>query len=190
MRMSVRCPQAPEEVLTLALSSFPRLMPWEVAIACNIHADQSTHLSQVGSHDRALYVVYLRQLLGNQGSPVHQSIVKEVFESDADLLTLSLLAVLEEAGHPYDHTHTEDGRPKAGSHMIQWEDQQCLEFLVGICSGIEVKERTEKGLSLCQKAGYVLTISYTQMFCTALWCVVRFCLVCTLLILSLCLGIG
>ena len=127
-------------------------MPWEVALACNVHSDQSARPSHVGSHGSAVYVAYLSQLLGNQDS-IHQSIVKEVFESDTELLNCSLSAVLEGAGHQYHHTHTEADLPKAGSHVLQWEHQQCLDFFVGMCCQLEVKECTQKALSSCRRAG-------------------------------------
>ena len=132
-------------------------MPWEVALVCSVGSDQSNlSASRAGSHDRTLYVAYLSRLLGNEESPVHRGIVQEVLESDADLLTLSLSAVLEGAGPPYDHTHTRDGQPKAGSHAMQWEEQQTLKFLLEMCCGLESKDHLQRALTSCRNAGYVL----------------------------------
>lgn len=94
-------------MLTLTISAFPRLMPWEVALACNIQSDEF----HKGSHDPSLYVAYLSRLFGNQESDVHLGIVEEVFECDHTLLTFSLQAVLGE-GHQ-DHTHTLHRKPRS-----------------------------------------------------------------------------
>lgn len=86
-------------------------MPWEVALACNVHPDESHDFAK-GSHDQGLYVKYLNQLFSNHGSQNLQGIITEVFESDHTLLSLSLAVVLKEAAKSQDHTHTEDGLPR------------------------------------------------------------------------------
>ena len=146
-----RHPQSPEEVLTFALNAFPRLMPWEMALACGIRSGQSDHLDHDGSHDTAVYVTYVSKLLGNE-EPVQHGIVREVLGCDADLLTLSLAAVLEGEGHSHDHTHTEEGQPRMGSQMIEWAELQCLQALVDMCCALEIKGHLQMA---CQKAGYV-----------------------------------
>lgn len=90
---------------------------------CNLHWDQPSHDIKEESHDikegspepykgpydRGLYISYLRQLFSKLE---HQGVVNEVFESDGELLAVSLSVLLEEGGHEYPHTHTEEGLPR------------------------------------------------------------------------------
>lgn len=116
--LSLRSPSSPEDFLTLAISSFPRLMPWEVALACSVCTDKSHDLGRGshdlgrGPHDPGLYVTYLSRLFSNPGHQNLQGIITEVFESDHTLLSLSLSVVLVESGRRYDHTHTKEGLPR------------------------------------------------------------------------------
>lgn len=114
----IRSPCTPEEFIALAISSFPRLMPWEVALACNVHTDKScdfikgSHDRVKGSHDQGLYFAYLDRLFSNHGDQNLQGIISEVFESDHTLLSLSLTVVLEQAAKPRGHAHTKEGLPR------------------------------------------------------------------------------
>lgn len=169
-RVACRHPQSPEEVLTFALKAFPRLMPWEVALACGIRSSQSDHPDHDGPHDRTVYVTYVSKLLSNK-EPVQCGIVREVLGCDADLLTLSLTALLEGAGHSHDHTHTEEGQPRMGSHMIEWAEPQCLQALMDMCCALEVKEHLQTALKACQRTGYVQCKCIILCMCTyIIWC--------------------
>ena len=90
-------------------------MPWEVALACDVHG-KGSHDLEKNPQTHGLYVTYLSRLLTNPEFENLQGIVMEVFESDHTLLSFSLSRVLKEGVWQYDHTHTEKGLPRWVTH--------------------------------------------------------------------------
>ena len=100
-----RYPSNPGRWLKIAVVEFPRLLPWHVALTCDIWTDQSI----AGGCD---YMTYLSQLLGNVVSDVQLSMLSEMFVGDPELLVWSLRIFLK--GACTDHTHhTRNGRPRS-----------------------------------------------------------------------------
>ena len=124
----------PLAMVDLSVGCFPHILPWEVAIACGI--DQSNE--DMVSHDpqqlvtmatsatpcqapeRVTFGKFLSQCLQDeQTNPA----TMEVFQSDPDLMMLSL-SVLLQLGPSKTCLQTPDGNP-AYVGLLKWETKAC-----------------------------------------------------------------
>ena len=144
--------------MRVCVESWPKVQPWEVALACTSGQSEGERAG-----DLPLYVDYLHQLLAS--APRGRAGVGD--DEECVLATIEWVLL---AGPPLDHLKTEGGRPRSEppppplplispllpdrpwSHKVSWPHSALLEQLVDLCVSMTTPNLTQAS-SLCEEYG-------------------------------------
>lgn len=126
-------------------SSSSSILPWEVAVLCNLDNQEATPTNQV---DTKTYSEYLDAVLSVEND---RSLTESSLLENKELFLISVKVLLTTP--PNDRVLNERGRPLPHSHLVQWPYQTSLTRLTSL-SVMTTDDIKEQMIDLFQKNGY------------------------------------